>query len=87
MKPTILVGLFAFSLFAATAASAVTIDFETMMPAPDVFEDADLLREEYAGVGVHFEGFAPVNSAGGAVLDDRTWGLNAKVSQLEKGTS
>src|SRR5687768_16350986 len=59
----------------AAHAAPVTIDFErlpdgTAVTAPTVFTAASPVREEFAGLGVHFAvpGGHPANVAGGAIL-------------------
>ncbi len=52
---------------------AVTIDFE--LGGPAIFNDTNPLREEYAGLGVHFTG--PTANGGGAVVNDSSWGADA----------
>jgi hypothetical protein len=61
------------SVIAASSSFAVTIDFE--LGGPPSFSSANPLREEYAGLGVHFTG--PTSLDGGAVVNDSSWGAPA----------
>ncbi|MEQ1823494.1 MAG: PEP-CTERM sorting domain-containing protein [Fimbriimonadaceae bacterium] len=56
--------------------SAVTITFDEFGAAPSVFNSANPLRNEYAGVGAIFSGPGP--NDGGAILDQSgNFGVNA----------
>ncbi len=56
------------------AAQATVIDFDDVV-APDLFAETGALREEYAGLGVHFVG--PADKDGAAIVNDSTWGVSA----------
>ena len=51
-----------------SSAHAATITFDELGSQPSAFSLADPLQEEYASMGVHFTGLAPLD--GGAILDE-----------------
>jgi hypothetical protein len=62
-------GRLAFLIFASLPAlgSAVVIDFDDA-PAPELFANANPLRDEYSSQGLTFSGPAPLD--GGAIVDE-----------------
>ncbi len=70
------IAFFAVTLSMVGTASAITINFDEFGVAPTVFNNANPLRNAYAGQGVFFTGPSPL--AGGAVLDQASnFGVNA----------
>lgn len=69
--------IFSASLLAVSSlGSAVTITFDEFGLAPSFFNNANPLRNEYAGIGADFSGPGPLD--GGAILDQAgNFGVNA----------
>jgi len=67
--------LIALAVAVAAPAHAINITFDEAGLAPNLFSNANPLRNEYAGLGVFFAG--PTVLGGGAILNDITWNVQA----------
>lgn len=67
--------LSALAITGVSQAMAISINFDEFGMGPTLFNSTDPVREEYAGMGVHFKG--PGDFDGGAILEDSSFAVKA----------